>query len=61
MVVEPEATWDLGDGVWQRQITPESLRRVAGILKRGGWAVNDAEIADARLWWHAVREYAEAA
>jgi uncharacterized protein (DUF433 family) len=112
VAVEQEATWDLGDGVWQQQIAPENLRRVAGILRRGGWAardlprlehievnpdrlsgrptiagrrvsaemvgqmadepdgenelregfdLSDAEIADARLWWHAVREYAEAA
>jgi len=112
VAVEREATWDLGDGIWQRQITPENLLLVAGILRRGGWAARDlprlehievdpdrlsgrptiagrrvsaemvgqmadepdgeaelregfglthAEIRDARRWWHAVREYAEAA
>jgi uncharacterized protein (DUF433 family) len=112
VAIEQDAAWDVGDGVWQRQIAPENLRRVAGILQRGGWAarhltslkhievnpdrlsgrptiagrrvsaeivgqmadepdgieelregfdLSDAEIADARNWWHAVREYAEAA
>jgi len=112
VALEDAATWDIGDKVWQRQITPDNLRRVAGILRRGGWAarelpglehvevnpdrlsgrptiagrrvsaemvgqmadepngveelregfdLSDVEIADARRWWHAVREYAEAA
>jgi uncharacterized protein (DUF433 family) len=112
VVFEHEAAWDIADKLWQQQITPDSLRRVAGILRRGGWAardlprlehvevdpdrlsgrptiagrrvsaemvgqmadepngieelregfdLSDAEIADARRWWHAVREYAEAA
>jgi hypothetical protein len=26
-----------------------------------GFDLSDAEISDARQWWHAVREYAEAA
>ena len=28
---------------------------------REGFELSDAEIVDARLWWHAVREFAEAA
>jgi uncharacterized protein (DUF433 family) len=111
VAIERDSTWDLGDGVWQRQIAPDNLRRVAGILRRGGWAarnltnlrhvevnpdrlsgrptitgrrvsaemvgqmadepdgieelregfdLSDAEITDARDWWRAAREYAEA-
>jgi uncharacterized protein (DUF433 family) len=112
VALEQDATWDIGDRVWQRQIAPDHLRRVARILRRGGWAardlpdlehvevnpnrlsgrptitgrrvsaemvgqmaddangvedlredfyLSDAEIADARRWWHAVQEFAEAA
>ena len=112
IALEHSAAWDIGDKVWQQQIAPDNLRRVAGILRRGGWAardllclqhvevnpdrlsgrptvagrrvsaemvgqmadepdgvaelrdgfdLSDAEIADARRWWHAVREHAEAA
>jgi len=112
VALEHAATWDVGDKVWQQQITPDNLHRVAGILRRGGWAardlpdlkhvevnpdrlsgrptiagrrvsaemvgqmadepngveelregfdLSDAEIVDARLWWHVVREFAEAA
>jgi uncharacterized protein (DUF433 family) len=107
-----DALYDIGDKVWQQQIRPENLRRIAGLLRRGGWAaralpdlqhievnpdrlsgrptivgrrvpvevvaqiadepggidelhegfdLNDAQINDARQWWHAVREYAEVA
>jgi len=112
VALEQDAAWDIADKVWQQQITPANLRRVAGILRRGGWAarnlprlahvevnperlsgrptiagrrvsaamvgqmadepdgveelregfdLSEAEISDARIWWHAVREYAEAA
>jgi uncharacterized protein (DUF433 family) len=112
LAIEDEATWDIGDRVWQQKIEPENLRQIAGLLRRGGWAaralpelehievnpdrlsgrptirgrrvpvevvahiadepggtnelrdgfdLNDAEINDARQWWQAVREYAEAA
>jgi uncharacterized protein (DUF433 family) len=112
VALEHAAMWDIGDKVWQQQITPDNLHRVAGILRRGGWVardlpdlkhvevnpdrlsgrptitgrrvsaemvgqmadepngveelregfdLSDAEIVDACLWWHAVREFAEAA
>jgi uncharacterized protein (DUF433 family) len=112
VALEQDATWDISDRVWQRQIAPDSLRRVALDLRRGGWAardlpdlehvevnpdrlsgrptitgrrvsaqmvgqmadeangveelregfdLSDAEIADARRWWHAVQGFAEAA
>jgi uncharacterized protein (DUF433 family) len=112
LALEDEAAWDIGDRVWQQKIEPENLRRIAGLLRRGGWAarelpdlrhievnpdrlsgrptivgrrvpvqvvaqiaeepgginelregfdLSDAEISDARQWWHAVREYGEAA
>jgi uncharacterized protein (DUF433 family) len=112
LALEDEAAWDIGDRLWQQKIDPENLRRIAGLLRRGGWAaralpnlqhievnpdrlsgrptivgrrvpvevvaqiadepggidelhegfeLNDAEINDARQWWHAVREYAQVA
>jgi DNA-binding transcriptional MerR regulator len=38
VALEHDTTWDIGDKVWQQQITPDNLHRVAGILRRGGWA-----------------------
>ena len=112
IALEDEAAWDVDDQVWQQKIEPDNLRRIAGLLSRGGWAalvlpnlehvevnpdrlsgrptirgrrvpvevvaqiadepggidelregfdLNDDEINDARQWWQAVREYAEAA
>ena len=112
IALEDEAAWDVDDHIWQQKIEPENLRRIAGLLSRGGWAaralpnlehvevnpdrlsgrptirgrrvpvevvaqiadepggidelrkgfdLSSDEINDARQWWQAVREYAEAA
>ena len=112
IALEDEAAWDVDDHICQQKIEPENLKRIAGLLSRGGWAarvlpnlehvevnpdrlsgrptirgrrvpvevvaqiadepggihelhegfdLNDDEINDARQWWQAVREYAEAA
>jgi uncharacterized protein (DUF433 family)/DNA-binding transcriptional MerR regulator len=55
VALENDVAWDIGDRIWQRQIRLENLRRIAGLLRRGGWAarglpdLNHVEVNPNRL------------